>query len=87
MVGGTHYSRKHWPRRQSLTPGLKNVIHKPLIKPSEVLPSPLHINLELMKNFVKALNVKDPAFTYLCGKFPRLSLEKVKAGVFPGSGD
>jgi len=25
----THYSRKHWPRRQSLTPGLKNIIHKP----------------------------------------------------------
>jgi hypothetical protein len=23
----THYSRKHWPHRQSLTPGLKNVIY------------------------------------------------------------
>jgi len=37
-----------------------------------------------MKNFVKVLDVKGPAFTYLCGKFPRLSLEKVKAGVFIG---
>ena len=35
---GTDYSRKHWPHRQSLTPGMKNVIHKPLIKPSKVLP-------------------------------------------------
>ena len=35
-----------------------------------------------MKNFVKALDVKGPAFTYLCGKFPRLTFEKVKAGVF-----
>jgi hypothetical protein len=26
---GTHYSRKHWLHRQSLTPGMKNVIHKP----------------------------------------------------------
>ena len=81
---GTHYSRKQWPRRQSLTPGLKNVIFKPLIKPSKVLPPPLHIKLGLMKNFVKVLDVKGPAFTYLCGKFPRLSLEKVKAGVFIG---
>ena len=37
-----------------------------------------------MKNFVKVLDVKGPAFTYLCGKFPRLSVEKVKAGVFIG---
>ena len=35
-----------------------------------------------MKNFVKALDVKGPAFTYLCGKFPGFTYEKVKAGVF-----
>jgi len=28
--------------------------------------------------------VKGPAFMYLCGKFPRLTLEKVIAGVFIG---
>ena len=37
-----------------------------------------------MKNFVKALDVKGPAFTYLCGKFPRLTYVKVKASVFIG---
>jgi len=37
-----------------------------------------------MKNFVKALDVKSPAFTYLCGKFPRLTYEKLKADVFIG---
>jgi len=37
-----------------------------------------------MKNFVKVLAVKVPAFTYLCGKFPRLTFEKVKTGVFLG---
>jgi len=63
---------------------MKNVIQKPLIIPSKVLPPPLHIKLGLMKNFVKALDVKCPAFTYLCGKFPRLTFEKVKAGVFIG---
>ena len=28
--------------------------------------------------------MKGPAFMYLCGKFPRLTLEKVIAGVFIG---
>jgi len=40
--------------------------------------------LRLKKNFVKALDVKGPAFMYLCGKFPKLTFEKVKAGVFIG---
>ena len=61
---------------------MKNVIHKPLIDPSKVLPLPLHVKLGLRKNFVKALDVKVPAFTYLCGQFPKLAYEKVKAGVF-----
>ena len=63
---------------------MKNVIHKPLIKPSKVLPPPLHIKLGLVKNFVKALDVKVPALTYLCGRFPRLTFEKVKTDVFIG---
>ena len=72
------------PHRQSLTSGKQNVIHKPLIKPNKILPPPLHIKLGLMKNFVKALDVKGPAFTCLCGKFPSLTYEKVKASVFIG---
>ena len=63
---------------------MKNVIHKSSIKPSKVLPPPLHIKLGLIKIFVKALDVKGPAFTYLCGKFPRLTYEKLKADVFIG---
>jgi len=35
-------------------------------------------------NFVNAFVMKGPAFTYLCGKFPKLTFEKVKAGVFIG---
>jgi len=45
---------------------------------------PLHIKLGLKKNFVKALDVKGPAFTYLCEKFPKLIFEKVNVGVFIG---
>ena len=39
---------------------------------------PLRIKLGLKKNFVNALDVKGPAFTYLCGKFPSFTFEKVK---------
>jgi hypothetical protein len=37
-----------------------------------------------MKNFVTALDMNCPAFAYLREKFPRLSAEKTKAGVFIG---
>jgi hypothetical protein len=37
-----------------------------------------------MKNFVKALDRNVPAFSFLCEKFPRLSTEMIKAGVFIG---
>jgi hypothetical protein len=40
--------------------------------------------LGLIKNFVKALDVKVPEFTYLCEKFPKLTFEKVKARGFTG---
>jgi hypothetical protein len=35
-----------------------------------------------MKNYMKALDRNGPAFSFLCEKFPRLSMEKIKAGVF-----
>jgi len=37
-----------------------------------------------MKNFVKAMNQKEAAFTYLREKFPRLSEAKLKDGIFIG---
>ena len=38
----------------------------------------------LMKNFVKVPDRNGPAFSILCEKFPRLSTETIKAGVFIG---
>ena len=35
-----------------------------------------------MKNFAKPLDRDGAAFKYLISKFPKLSLEKIKAGVF-----
>jgi hypothetical protein len=37
-----------------------------------------------MKNYVKAVNQEEAAFTYLREKFPRLSEAKLKEGIFTG---
>ena len=44
----------------------------------------MHLKLGLMKNFVKAMNQEEAAFTYLWWKFRRLSEAELKEGVFIG---
>jgi hypothetical protein len=82
-----HYSKKNRPLHKSCTSETKNVAHQPLVDPCKVLLSPLYIKFRLMKNFMKALHRSGPAFSFLCEKFPRLSEEKIKAGVFIGPRD
>ena len=48
-----HYSRKDWPARKSLEPGTKNVENQPLVEPSKILLSYMHLKLGLMKNSVR----------------------------------
>ena len=79
-----HYVKRDWPERQSLEPGVKNVQHVALVNPAKVILPPLHIKLGLMKNLVKALDQDGAGFKYLVNKFPKLSLMKIKEGVFVG---
>jgi len=44
----------------------------------------MHLKLGMMKNFVKAMNQEEAAFTYLREKFPRLSEAKLKECIFIG---
>jgi len=60
-----HYSRKDWPARKSLEPGIMNVENQPLVKRSKILLPSMHLKLGLMKNFVNAMNQEEAAFTYL----------------------
>jgi hypothetical protein len=60
-----HYSRKVWLARKSLEPGIMNVENQPLLEPSKVLLPSMHLNLDLIKYFVKAMNQDESAFTYL----------------------
>ena len=61
-----------------------NVENQPLVEPSKILLPSIHLKLGLMKNFVKGMNQGETAFTYLWEKFPRLSEEKLKQGIFNG---
>ena len=79
-----HWVRKVWPERKEFPVGQKNVINEPLVDPQKILLPPLHIKLGLMKQFVKALDKEGRCFRYLCSKFPGVSDEKLKAGVFDG---
>ena len=78
-----HYSRKDWPARKSLEPGIMNVENQPLVEPNKILLPSMPLNFGLMKNFVKTMNQEEAAFTYLWAKLPRLSEAKLK-GVYIG---
>lgn len=79
-----HYKKKVWEKRTEHKPGLKNVIHDPLVEPSKVLIPPLHLKLGMMTQFVKALDKEGDCFQYLEEKFPEISDAKLQAGVFDG---
>jgi hypothetical protein len=64
--------------------GQQNVINKPLVDREKIIFPPLHIKLGLMKQFVKALDKDGLLFDYLSRKFPGISTEKLKAGIFDG---
>ncbi|GBO45987.1 hypothetical protein AVEN_246440-1 [Araneus ventricosus] len=63
-------------------PGEMNVEYPPLAEPHKIIIPPLQIKLSLVKNLVKAMDKNGPAFKYLNEKFPRLSVAKIKEGVF-----
>ena len=81
-----YYETKEWLTRNSYAPGMKNIQKIFLVKKSnKVLMPLLHINLGLMKNFVKAM-VKHHSngFEFFCKKVSNLSQAKLKEGIFVG---
>jgi len=78
-----HYTKKNWPERKKLIPGEKNIKYAPLVSPRNIILPPLHIKLGLFKNFIKALN-DEKSYEHLAQCFPKLSNEKIRAGIFTG---
>ena len=79
-----HCVQHNWPARSRQEPGSHNVVAHAPVNPQKIILPPLHIKLGLIKNFVKALNKECRAFAFLNNKFPRVSEDKQKAGIFDG---
>lgn len=79
-----HWIKKDWPPREALVVGQQNVINPPLVSRDRIILPPLHIKLGLIKQFVKGLDKNGNCFLFLSKKFPKLSAEKIKAGIFDG---
>ena len=84
----SHYAVKVWPLRQSSQIGKHNVQHQLLVSSAHVLLPPLHINLGLMKNFVKAMDRDGNGFKFLKDFFGAEKTDaKLKAGAFCRTGN
>ena len=79
-----HWIKKDWPRRKELISGYLNVLAPPLVEHSKNMFLPLYIKLGITKQFVKALEEDGDCFKCICMKFPGLTTEKLKAGIFDG---
>ena len=79
-----HWVKKDWPKREDLTVGDKNIINEPLVSRDRMILPTLHIKLGLMKQFVKALDKRGNCINNIAKKFPGLSMEKMKSGIFDG---
>jgi hypothetical protein len=63
---------KHWKKHQKLTPSERNVVDDLLVDPAKVFLPPLHIKLDLVKNFVKAMKKDGPVFFISAAEIPPL---------------
>jgi hypothetical protein len=79
-----HWETVHWPEREQLQPGSKNVSNVSLVDFENFLLPLLNINLEMTKQFVKALDSDIPWFKYLCTLVYSLSHAKIREGIFDG---
>lgn len=79
-----HYSKDDWTSRSNREPGYNNIQFEPLISHQNVILPPLHIKLGLFKNFVKALDQASESVKILQKIFPKISIAKIKEGVFIG---
>jgi hypothetical protein len=79
-----HWTQRQWTQRARLITGCKNILRKSLVDPGKMILPPLHIELGLIKQFVKALDGNGNCFNYLSNKFLALSQARVKEGISVG---
>ena len=65
-----HYTVKVWSERDSFKPWQRNVAEDPQVDTEDVILTPLHLKLGIVKNLVEAIVRNGNAFSYLKLKFP-----------------
>lgn len=73
-----HDDQIEWLKRTKFHPGTRKIIHSLLNNPSNILLVPLHIKLDLMKQFMNVLNKGGDCSKYLGENFPVISDAKLK---------
>jgi hypothetical protein len=61
-----HWKQKHWAPKTSLEHGSKNILRKNPVDPKKILLLPLHIKLDIIKQFDNTLSKTGNHFKYLC---------------------
>ena len=79
-----HYLKRDWPQLTKFSVGKNSFKLEPLLDQRKVMFPPIFLKLDLMKQFVTALNKESPVFKHLQDFFPNLSAVKVEATVFIG---
>ena len=79
-----NYLRRIWPKRTEYSVGYSNIKWDLFIDSTKILLPPLHINLGLVKQFVKALDKNSHAFKHLQNFFTKISEAKIETGIFVG---
>ena len=51
-----HWTQKTWQERKKFQISGEKIIHEPLVPRDKIILPPLHIKLELMKQYVEALD-------------------------------
>ena len=59
-------------------------MHDPIVSREKIVFLPHHLNLGLMKQFMKALDSDGECFHPIVSAFPKLLFDKIKANVFDG---
>jgi len=81
---GDQYNKRDWDSRGPIRLRKNNIVETPLVPIEDILLPPLHIKLEIVKKFIKALDREGDAFNELRRIFPRLSGMKIKEGILNG---
>ncbi|GFG35278.1 hypothetical protein Cfor_11606 [Coptotermes formosanus] len=72
-VQDKYWTQRQWTQGARLIPGSKNILRKSLADPEKIILPFIHIKLDVVKQFFKALGGNGNCFNYLSSKFPALS--------------